>query len=151
MQVRRIHLLSRVEQSIFGFYSLGKKTLLSEGKKTQTYVRTNIEHTLFQTAFQFKKIIGLKGVGYKFLTYKNLLRLQVDYSHLLQMRFLSFYYGQFNRKLNWMRLKSTYIFSLSRDLAVLRRLRRPDVYKGKGIRYAKEIRFYKQGKKKKSV
>ncbi len=50
-----------------------------------------------------------------------------------------------------MRIKSAHIFSLSRDMAVLRRLRRPDVYKGKGIRYAKEIRSYKQGKKKKSV
>jgi hypothetical protein len=100
LQARKIHLLNFLEQSVFGFYSLGKKALLSEGKKTQTYVRTNIEHSLFHTAFQFKKIIGLKGVGYKFLIYKNLLRLQVDYSHLLQMRFLSFYYGQFNRKLN---------------------------------------------------
>ena len=99
-QARRLHFDDYLDQRVLNFYFLGTKTNVVEKKKAQSYLMTHLEHMLFSTSFQFKKIIGLRGDGYKFLVYNNLLRLQVDYSHLLEIVLLPFYYGQFNRKWN---------------------------------------------------
>jgi large subunit ribosomal protein L6 len=55
-----------------------------------------------------------------------------------------------NKKSTLIQIKTEDLVKLSTFLSGIRNLRKPDVYKGKGIRYRKDLVMKKEGKKKKS-
>lgn len=89
------------------------------------------------------------GVGFKFEKLKkknNCLVLNIGYSHYI--------YYILNSQINF-RIIKNYLFLFSTNLQLLKLTineiklyKVPDVYKGKGIRYLKQIIKLKQGKKK---
>jgi large subunit ribosomal protein L6 len=98
----------------------------------------------------FKKFLRLRGVGYKFSIKNRILITDVGFTHLLYKKLYAEMFFKFSRKYTVLRTKSKNLARLTGFISSLRNLKKPDVYKGKGIRYLKENIIYKEGKKKKS-
>jgi large subunit ribosomal protein L6 len=102
----------------------------------------------------FKKHLRLRGVGYKFSVNtsvnKKILITDVGFTHLLHKTIYNEMFFKFSRKFTVVRFKSKSLGKLTNFTSALRNLKKPDVYKGKGIRYLNENIIYKEGKKKKS-
>jgi len=105
----------------------------------------------FNVVTGYKKSLTLRGVGYKFIIKKHYLGLQIGFSHELNIVLSSDLLFKINRKSTAIKFKTTNVSFLSNFLASLKRLRKPDIYKGKGIRYKKEKIVRKEGKKKKTI
>lgn len=54
-----------------------------------------------------------------------------------------------NKKATQISFQSPHLTSLNLYVSTIRNLRQPDVYKGKGLRYQKDLVNRKEGKKKK--
>ena len=95
----------------------------------------------------------VRGVGYKFDISALKITIQAGYSHLLIKRLPSpqtFQSIVLNRKLVKLHVQGSNLMKLNLYLSALRNLRQPDVYKGKGLRYQRDLISRKEGKKKKN-
>jgi large subunit ribosomal protein L6 len=99
----------------------------------------------------FKQFLRVRGVGYKFQLLGDKMTIQAGYSHLLEVRIPFLQSFSFNKKSTFLRVKSNNLVLLTKFLSFVRNLRKPDVYKGKGIRYKRDSVLRKEGKKKKSA
>lgn len=99
----------------------------------------------------FKNFLRVRGVGYRFQIVANKLLIHVGYSHTLQVKLPLNQNFTLNKKSTLLRAKSSNLAKLSNFLSFIRNLRKPDVYKGKGIRYKKDPIKLKEGKKKKTA
>jgi len=96
----------------------------------------------------FKKYLRVRGVGYKFELENFVLTTRVGYTHNLQTLMPSEFYTKFSRKFKVIRFRSKSLTKLTGFLSALRTLRKPDIYKGKGIRYRWDHVRQKPGKRK---
>ena len=101
----------------------------------------------------FQKALRVRGVGYKFDVSPLKITVQAGYSHLLFQKLpLPLYFQSLflNKKAVKIYMQGSNLMRLNLYLAAIRNLRQPDVYKGKGLRYQKEVIMRKEGKKKKT-
>lgn len=99
----------------------------------------------------FKNFLRVRGVGYRFQMASKKLIIHVGYSHTLQIKMPLKHNFTLNKKLTFLRVKNHDLAALSGFLSSVRNLRKPDVYKGKGIRYRVDPIRLKEGKKKKTA
>lgn len=98
----------------------------------------------------FKGFLRVRGVGYRFQILSKKLIISVGYSHNLEVKLPFNQKYTLNKKSTFLRVKGNNIVTLSNFLSFVRNSRKPDVYKGKGIRYRKDPVKLKEGKKKKN-
>lgn len=101
----------------------------------------------------FQKALRLRGVGYRFDISPLKITIQVGHSHVVFRKLpLQNLLQQvlINKKATLLKIKSSNLTFLHTFLSSIRNLHPPDVYKGKGIRYHKELISRKEGKKKKT-
>lgn len=100
----------------------------------------------------FKKYLRVRGVGFRFtITSYEFLTIQVGFSHILQATISDLFDFKQSRKFKVLRVRTLYLEKVAGLFSSLKNLSKPNVYTGKGIRYAraKEVRLLKEGKKKK--
>jgi large subunit ribosomal protein L6 len=146
----KLHLLNNFNNCNFIFYKNIRKNQKFLNKQIYSYLYTFFKSIEIGTNLYFKKILVLNGIGYQFLVRKNLVFIQAGSSHLLVAKSLFFSQGRFGRRNNLLRLRSLNLSMLASYVATLRNLQPPDIYKGKGIRYLKEVVRLKVRIKKKS-
>ena len=107
-----------------------------------------IKRMIIGAGVGFKKYLRVRGVGYKFELQNSFLTAKVGYTHLVKKRFPYDFYIRFSRKAKVVRLRSKSLTRITKFIAHVRSMRRPDVYKGKGIRYKRDPIRRKPGKRK---
>ena len=109
----------------------------------------------FQRAFfgitkGYKGKLKTVGVGYKGEFYKDqLIKMMAGYSHSIYYPLPNIVSLRFSRKKNRFNLSGSNPSVINQTTADLYSFKRPDVYKGKGIRYRGFKLRKKEGKKKK--
>lgn len=96
----------------------------------------------------FKKYLRVRGVGYKFEIENESLIAKVGYTHSLNKSMPYEFTTKFSRKSKVLRFRSKSLTKLTGFLSSYRGLRKPDIYKGKGIRYKRDPVRRKPGKRK---
>jgi len=142
---------SLVEKGYF-FY----KTTSPRGFQ-QVYQRTSLlhiylKHWILGTLVGFQNALRVRGVGYRIDISPLKITIQAGYSHLIFRNLplkVSLQYLMLNKKATLLKMKHFRLTLLQMFLSSIRNLQRPDVYKGKGIRYQKDLIARKEGKKKK--
>jgi len=113
-----------------------------------------LKHWMVSALVGFQKALRLRGVGYRFDISRLKIKIQVGHSHVVFQKFpLPNLLQQvlLNKKGTLLRIKSSNLIFLHTFLSRIRNVHPPDIYKGKGIRYHKELICRKEGKKKKLV
>lgn len=85
-----------------------------------------------------KTLILVKGLGFKVSSLHNLLILKLGFSHLIIIKVPKFICVKILNKFTNINLASTNLELLNSFCAKFRYLKRPNAYKGKGIRYINE-------------
>lgn len=134
----------------FNFYSIKKRNSNFFAKQVLNYLNIRMKQVLIGLNLGFKKFLIVRGISYQFFIRRQFLLIQVGYTHLLKLKYQPLCYGQINRKMTMLKLGCYDLLILSRFASVLRGLQKPDIYQGKGIRYAKELVRRKAGKRKRS-
>lgn len=98
----------------------------------------------------FKKYLRVRGVGYKFEVINLRLKAKVGFTHLIQKQLPSEFFIKFSRKSKVIRFRSKSLTKLTGVLSNIRGQKKPDVYKGKGIRYKHDPVRRKPGGKQKN-
>lgn len=93
----------------------------------------------------FKFHLILKGIGFKSFVEKDKLILKLGYSHTITINIPS--YIKIINQSNNLIFSSTDFVLLSQFVHFVKSFKKPEPYKGKGIRYFNEKILYKQGKK----
>jgi large subunit ribosomal protein L6 len=108
--------------------------------------RSLINNMVIGVSEGFNKTLNIEGVGYKASVQNNFLTLSLGYSHEIKY--------QIPKKVEIKCPKPTIVeFSsfdkeeLGQASAIIRSLRKPEPYKGKGVRYSDEYIVRKEGKK----
>jgi large subunit ribosomal protein L6 len=88
----------------------------------------------------YKRTLRVKGVGYKFNLNMDhhIVTVEVGYSYFLQACFDTEFDPTLHKKSIELEVQSNNLLRLTTFLSKIRKLRPPDVYKGKGIRYRKD-------------
>ena len=125
-------------------------TPLSESKTSKAawgMVRTLVNNMVKGVSEGFSKVLEINGVGYRASIDGDILTLQLGYSHDIKLAVPS--------DLDVKCTKPTEILVSGIDkqrvgqfASEIRRLRKPEPYKGKGVKYQEEIIRRKEGKKK---
>jgi len=127
------------------YHNYSKKRL----KKIRYDLLLNIYSFIKKSCFLFYKKILLKGVGYRFILKnkeRSILQLLIGFSHSIFIRLPS-ELGIYLIKPNLLYITSVNYLKLNKIIQTIRKLRIPDVYKGKGINFEYEKLFLKEGKK----
>src|ERR1700739_2243168 len=98
----------------------------------------------------YKRKLKTVGVGYKGELYKSqLIKMVLGYSHPVYYPLHATVGLRFSRKNNRLNLSGSNPSIINQTTADLYSVKRPDVYKGKGVRYRGFKLLRKEGKKKK--
>ena len=118
-----------------------------DAKASWGMARTLINNMVTGVSEGFSKILEINGVGYRASIESNILTLQLGYSHDIKLAIPN--------DLEVKCTKPTEILVSGIDKqkvgqfsSEIRRLRKPEPYKGKGIKYQEEFIRRKEGKKK---
>lgn len=130
------------------FYKILKQKEQIKQKQYLMSIITQMKNALLNATVGISKYLILRGVGYKFINKFQYLSLQLGYSHKINITIPSHIKFKFNRKYTKIKFLSNSLNNLTNLLSFIRSFKKPDVYKGKGIRYRKDKIFYKEGKKK---
>lgn len=136
-------------QSSLFYKSFRNKTIQFQNQSA-SLLYVYIKQWMVGCTVGFQKALRIRGVGYKFSILPTKLIIQAGYSHLLRVVLPSWRSIMSNKKSTLIHIKTEDLVKLSTFLSGIRNLRKPDVYKGKGIRYRKDLVMRKEGKKKKS-
>jgi len=109
--------------------------------------RALINNMVVGVTYGFKKEMQLVGVGYRASVQGSHLVLSVGYSKPVEMEIPQELSVEINKKQDEMIVTGIDKQVLGEWCAVVRRVRPPEPYKGKGIRYKDEIVRTKQGKR----
>lgn len=109
--------------------------------------RSLIYNMIFGVTVGFEKKLQLVGVGYKSFIVGDLLKLKLGYSHVLEYKIPSIVFVKISSN-NDIILKSVDKEVLGKVSAKIRDYKKPESYKGKGIRYFDERIVKKEAKKK---
>jgi large subunit ribosomal protein L6 len=93
----------------------------------------------------YTKELQIKGVGYRAEMKQDDLVLKVGFSHLVEVKKVEGV--EFNVNKDIITVSGIKKELVNRVAADIRKVRRPDPYKGKGIRYKDEVIVLKEGKK----
>ena len=113
-----------------------------------------LQHWILGTTVGFKNALRVRGVGYRFDLFPTKITIQAGNSHLLRQDLpcsVSFQSLKLNKKSTLLSFKTSNLVILKNFLSTIRNFHKPDIYKGKGIRYKKEFIYRKEGKKKKTT
>jgi len=148
----RFTLMDQLTNELNSFYNINK---LNAEKKIRNKLNTtiqNLKEVQISVITGYKRMIRVKGVGYKFSLNmaQHIITIEVGYSYLLQIRLAAEFSPILHKKSIELEMQSDNLLQLTTFLSKVRKLRTPDVYKGKGIRYKKDPVQRKEGKKKKS-
>jgi large subunit ribosomal protein L6 len=107
--------------------------------------RALIQNMVLGVHQKFSQVLIVEGIGYKFQVDKGILILNMGYSHPVELKIPE----NLNVKLDSSTKIS--IFGIDKQkvglfASEIRKIRPPEPYKGKGIRYEKEIVLRKAGK-----
>ena len=110
-------------------------------------MRALVNNMVIGVTTGFEKKLELRGVGYRAKVTGNVLDLSVGFSHPVQMEMPTGVEAQVPSQTEIV-LKSADKQLVAQVAANIRRIRPPEPYKGKGIRYVGENIILKEGKKK---
>ena len=110
-------------------------------------LRSLVANAIQGVSVGFTKTLELNGTGYRASIANNVLKLQLGYSHDVNMNVPQ------GLKIECSKQNIIKLFSYDKDLlgktaAEIRSYRKPEPFKGKGIKYEGEFIFRKEGKKK---
>jgi len=132
------------------FYKSRRNTMIQFHNQRISLLYVYVKQWMIGCSVGFQNSLRLRGVGYKFTILPTKLTVQAGYSHLLHINLPYWRAILSNKKSTLIRIKANDLVILSTFLSGVRNLRKPDVYKGKGIRYRKDFVIKKEGKKKKA-
>ena len=129
------------------FKKTSNKLFIQISNNNFTYVYNKLLIFFSNISKQSYKILQINGVGYKFLLNIYSLKISIGLSHQYSLDLdKNFSYYLYKKSsvlkicgLNYLKLMSLY--------HKIKLVKKPDVYKGKGISFYKEILKLKQGKK----
>jgi len=109
--------------------------------------RTQVANLVTGVTEGFKKELEINGVGYRALVQGNILKLSLGFSHDIDFKIPS------EVKISCAKPTEILVEGIDQQVvgqvaAEIRNWRKPEPYKGKGIRYKGEYIFAKEGKKK---
>lgn len=124
---------------------------VNEEKTTKAYhglIRVLVQNMILGVSNKFSKLLIAEGVGYKFHIEENNLILYMGFSHKIIIKIPE------NLKLTLESSTKLIISGINKEIvgffsAKIRAIKPPEPYKGKGIRYEKEIIKRKAGKTRK--
>lgn len=139
-----------LNKSIYTFVQTLKTYKLVFQNKNNITFFTNLLLQIKKNLFLgYRLYLEVKGIGYKITDpSENILKFELGYSHpifLYKTKDILFSIHK-NRVLKLFGISSQNINQLG---AYIKQFKRPEPYKGKGVRYLKELIKTKQGKKKK--
>lgn len=108
-------------------------------------IRANLQNIILGVSQRFSKMLIVEGIGYKFQLDKNRLILNMGYSHLIERivpQNLDVSVESFNKLI----IRGINKQEVGLFASEIRKIRPPEPYKGKGIRYEKEVILRKTGK-----
>jgi large subunit ribosomal protein L6 len=109
--------------------------------------RTNVQNLVTGVTEGFTKVLEITGVGYRAQAQGRKLRLQLGYSHDVNYD-LPEGVDVKTPDQNTVEISGIDKQKVGQVAAEIRRWRKPEPYKGKGIKYRGEYIFRKEGKKK---
>ncbi len=109
--------------------------------------RTNVQNLVTGVTEGFTKVLEITGVGYRAQAQGKNLRLQLGYSHDVNYK-LPEGIDVKTPDQNTVEISGIDKQKVGQVAAEIRRWRKPEPYKGKGIKYRGEYIFRKEGKKK---
>ena len=109
--------------------------------------RTNVQNLITGVTEGFTKVLEITGVGYRAQAQGRKLRLQLGYSHDVNYD-LPEGIDVKTPDQNTIEISGIEKQKVGQVAAEIRRWRKPEPYKGKGIKYRGEYIFRKEGKKK---
>ena len=109
--------------------------------------RTNVSNLVTGVTEGFTKVLEITGVGYRAAAQGKNLRLQLGYSHDVNYAIPDGIDVK-TPDPNTVEISGIDKQQVGQVAAEIRRWRKPEPYKGKGIKYAGEFIFRKEGKKK---
>lgn len=142
---------SRLASMYYETYSRRNSRLLSS---QVSFLYIYIKSLLLSATVGFRSALRVRGVGYRFELRPTKIFIQAGYSHLLSSSLPFFKMFQLllvNKKATLLAMKSHDLETIGTFFSKLRNLRKPDIYKGKGIRYQNEVTVRKEGKKKRTT
>jgi len=145
-------LVGQLTDELNSFYNINKINKRKNIKNKFNTVARTLKEVQTSVITGYKRVLRVKGVGYKFnlnIDY-HIVTIEIGYSYLLQVHFDAEFESILYKKSIELEIKSNNLLQLTTFLSRVRKLRPPDVYKGKGIRYKKDSVRRKEGKKKKS-
>ena len=123
-----------------------RKNELKTSKQLHGTTNAIISNMIIGVSEGFKKELEINGVGYKFTVQGNNLAINAGYSHVVNIQIPE------DLKVESPSLTELVISGIDKQkvtefAAVVRRVREPEPYKGKGIKYKDEFIRRKEGKK----
>jgi large subunit ribosomal protein L6 len=109
--------------------------------------RTNVQNLVTGVTEGFTKVLEINGVGYRAQAQGRNLRLQLGYSHDVNFPLPEGVDAKTPDQ-NTVEISGIDKQKVGQVAAEIRRWRKPEPYKGKGIKYRGEYIFRKEGKKK---
>jgi large subunit ribosomal protein L6 len=109
--------------------------------------RTNVQNLVTGVTEGFTKVLEITGVGYRAQAQGKNLRLQLGYSHDVNFKVPEGVDIKTPDQ-NTVEISGIDKQKVGQVAAEIRRWRKPEPYKGKGIKYRGEYIFRKEGKKK---
>jgi large subunit ribosomal protein L6 len=110
--------------------------------------RSNINNLIIGVTEGFTKELELRGVGYRVNQKGSILVLSLGYSHDIYFSIPKEVEVKVDPKANTISLHGANKQQVGQLAADIRALRKPEPYKGKGVRYVGEYVMIKEGKKK---
>ena len=145
---KRVDLPADIEAKIAdGKIVLNPRTSSPEGKILWGTTRSLLQGTVRGLAEPFKVSLEINGVGYRAALDKNELALQLGYSHDVRFAIPQGITIQCEKP-TLVHITGSDKQQVGQVAAKIRGYRKPEPYKGKGIRYVGEIVRHKEGKKK---
>lgn len=107
-------------------------------------MRTLLQNMVVGVTEGYKKQLEVNGVGYKVALQGNGLKLDVGFSHPVEYRLPEGVKGEVEK--NLITLSGASKALVGQTAAEIRKIRKPEPYKGKGIKYVDEVIRRKAGK-----
>lgn len=108
--------------------------------------RSLIQNMVIGVSEGYKKVMEITGVGYKAAVAGDKISFSLGYSHPVEFSLPDGVKAESDKKLTTLTLTSIDKQRLGQVAADIMALRPPDAYKGKGVRYAGQVRKLKAGK-----
>src|SRR5213082_2565060 len=108
--------------------------------------RTLVANMVFGVTQGFQRSLDIAGVGYKAELKGKEIHLAVGFSHPVRFPLPEGIIAEYDAKANRITVKGADKHLVGLTAAQIRKVRPPEPYKGKGIKYAEEIIRRKQGK-----